>query len=361
MSIINTSEFKKIIFDCERMKNPHTGLYHFCKQLGAALLKQIPPNYQFNFYLPENEKHVFGNRENEGDIIQKALHKFFKAKFSNCDLWHSTFQMSDYIPYKNKRQKIITTIHDLNFLHSSKDFNKQKKYIRKVQKTIDRSDVIVVISHFVKEEVTSYLQLRGKPIEVIYNGRNKPPSGNLLQPANVFQKPFFYTIGTIVEKKNFHVLPALLLHNDHDLVISGITQSEAYKQKIIDEAARLGVSNRVKFTGAVTEAEKYWLLKNCSAFVFPSLSEGFGLPVIEAMQTGTPVLLSKATSLPEVGGPHALYFNELSTEGVSSLASEFLEKDFSEEDRNKLVAWASQFDWDKAATAYWNIYNSLLK
>ena len=346
-----------IIFDCERMKYPYSGLYFFCKNLGRALLQQQLPS-ALSFYLPEGEKGVFGKEVPY--IAYQSYHKFFPNYLSRCSIWHSTYQASNYIPLKKNNLKIVATIHDLNFLHVNKSSDKEKKYLKKIQSTLDKADHIITISHFVKQELLQYLDTGGKPVDVIYNGRNIPPPAPFCKPNGTFDKPFFFTVGTITDKKNFHVLPALLLQNDYELIISGITQNEAYKQKIIQEAKKLRVEKRVKFTGPVSELEKYWLLTNCAAFAFPSLAEGFGLPVIEAMQLGTPVLLSEYTSLPEIGGPHALFFKDLSEEGVSQLAREFLNRIDTQEKRQELILWAKQFDWNEAASNYAQIYNSLL-
>ncbi|GAB3415374.1 glycosyltransferase family 4 protein [Niabella aquatica] len=339
------------------MKYPYTGLYYFCKELGNALLRQKPPGSNMAFYVPEKEKGIFG-REQEY-FIQNHLHKFFPKKVSAFDIWHCTYQGTNYLPPARNKIKIVTTIHDLNFLHQGKSEGKQNKYLQKMQRLIDRSDAIVTISNFVKGQVLENLEVGFKKVKVIYNGRNSPDSPLFKKPDAVANRPFFFTIGTITDKKNFHVLAAMLLHNDYDLVIAGITQSQHYYARIMEEARSLGVESRVKLIGAVTEEEKYWLFKNCAAFCFPSLAEGFGLPVIEAMQFGTPVILSKATSLPEVGGPHASYFSALDEVSVNKAATDFLNSTFDDASRSRLIKWADQFSWDVAAKKYWELYEEI--
>ncbi|MCH5716532.1 glycosyltransferase family protein [Niabella hibiscisoli] len=105
-----------IIFDCERMKYAYTGLYSFCKELGSALVRQNNDQVnQLSFYVPEKEVGVFGNHQKY--LIQNHLHKFFPRKVSRYDIWHCTYQGSNYLPPKSSQIKIISTIHDLNFLH----------------------------------------------------------------------------------------------------------------------------------------------------------------------------------------------------------------------------------------------------
>nr|WP_262915629.1 glycosyltransferase family 1 protein [Niabella ginsengisoli] len=338
------------------MKYAYTGLYYFCKELGAALIRQNKDD-KIAFYVPEKERGVFG--EDQEYLIQNHLHKFFPKNVINYDVWHCTYQGSNYLPPARSSVKTISTIHDLNFLHQGKTKGKQDKYMQKLQRLVDRSDTIVTISNFVKEQVLENLNVGSKEVKVIYNGRNVPESLAYVKPETIEDKPFFFSIGTITDKKNFHVLAAMLIDNDYDLVIAGITQSQAYHNKIIEEARNLGVEHRVKLIGAVSENEKYWLFKNCAAFCFPSLAEGFGLPVIEAMQLGTPVILSTATSLPEVGGPHAIYFEGMETELISKAATEFLNRNIDGSVRQGLIDWARQFDWDVAARKYWELYEGL--
>ena len=347
---------KQIIFDCERMKYAYTGLYYFCKELGAALIRQNK-NHKIAFYVPEKERGIFGVEQEY--LIQNHLHKFFPKNVFQYDVWHCTYQGTNYLPPARSKVKIISTIHDLNFLHQGKSIAKQDKYLQKMQRLIDRSDIVVTISNFVKNQVLEHLNVGSKEIRVIYNGRNIPQTHAYVKPDTVGDNPFFFSIGTITDKKNFHVLAAMLVDNDYDLVIAGITQSQAYHNKIIEEAKALGVENRIKLIGSVSEDEKYWLFKNCAAFCFPSLAEGFGLPVIEAMQLGTPVILSRATSLPEVGGPHAIYFEGMEPELITKAATEFLNKNIDQTARQDLIDWAQQFDWNVAARKYWALYEEL--
>ena len=131
------------------------------------------------------------------------------------------------------------------------------------------------------------------------------------------------------------------------------------KNEIICEARKFGVESRVIFTGPISENDKRWYYKNCTAFVFPSLSEGFGLPVIEAMYFGKPTILSSKSSLPEVGGEHAYYFSDFDPDGMSKVLKKSLEHYEQTKPMNLIQAWAKTFSWEKAAKEYLEIYNTL--
>jgi glycosyltransferase involved in cell wall biosynthesis len=119
----------------------------------------------------------------------------------------------------------------------------------------------------------------------------------------------------------------------------------------------MGIADRVHFLGIITEKQKLWAYQNCKAFVFPSLSEGFGLPVVEAMSVGKPIFLSNLTSLPEIGGDDAYYFNDFSPENMVKTFQEGM-ADFEKNPQKseRLRQRAAKFTWKKAAEAYWELY-----
>jgi glycosyltransferase involved in cell wall biosynthesis len=350
---------KQILFDCERMKYNHTGLYHYCLQLGKALMRVSDADKEsITCYVRPSEQEAFG--ENAKYLSQHSLHKFLLPSLRRFDIWHATYQATQYFPFSRKI-KVVLTIHDLNFLYDEhKEEFKKKREIKKLQQKIDRADHIVTISEFVADDVRKNLRVGNKPITVIYNGCNIKTIENLEVPTIRPQGKFLYTIGTIVDKKNFHVLPCLLQNNELQLLISGITQSENYHAKILAEAARYGVSDRVIFTGPVSENDKQWYMKNAEAFLFPSLAEGFGLPVVEAMFFGKPVILSTHTALPEIGGDAAYYFTNFDPQNMCATLHQSL-KDFAAhpEKAQRAAARAASFNWDDMARQYLEVYRSL--
>jgi glycosyltransferase involved in cell wall biosynthesis len=339
------------------MKHPHTGLYHFCLHLGKNLLKTNTENRKFCFYTPSSALGVFGN--DACYIKQHSFQKFKLPDTSKIDIWHNTYQSSMYIP-KRRGLKFLFTVHDLNLLYKEhKSAYKKKKYLDAIKERIERADQVVAISHFTMNEIKQHLDIKNKPCEVIYNGCNIEEISLLKKPAIVPAAPFLFTIGTILEKKNFHVLPCLLARNDMLLVISGITQNKNYKNKIIEEARKWNVTDRLIFTGPVSENDKQWYYKNCEAFLFPSISEGFGLPVIEAMHFGKPVVLSNYTSLPEIGGSVAYYFQNFDPDHMNEVIAMTLNQHTADKS-NKIKQWALQFNWETSAKQYSALYSKLL-
>ncbi len=349
---------KKIVVDCERMKYPNTGLYHYCLQLGNALLKEIDPTKEQLFFytrLPENG--IFSMGANY--IQQHSLHKFLMPNTNNYNVWHKTYQGTMYNP-SSKQMTCLLTVHDINFMHdAAKPMHKKTKYLQQLQKKIDSAAHIVAISQFVLDDLKKYTRIDNKQTSVIYNGCNIAEIGVCTLPLIVPPSKFIFTIGTVIEKKNFHVLPALLVNNDWQLIISGNLDDAAYQQKIVAEAEKYKVLDRIVFTGPISENDKQWYYQHCEALVFPSLAEGFGLPVIEAMHFGKPVILSTCTSLPEIGGPHAYYFQDFEPITMQQTLSNSLVHYQQEQPQNTIMAWANKFSWQAAAKQYLNLYRSL--
>jgi glycosyltransferase involved in cell wall biosynthesis len=333
----------------------HTGLYYFCLKLGKALQEQVRDE-QLYFYIPPSAKDCFGQAHY---VPQHSYDKFLLPSVKQLDVWHCTFQGSSYYPFRKKVHKVFT-IHDINFMHDDNIAPaKKKKYLSYLDRKITLSDHITAISQFTLDEVKRYIDTGNKPATVIYNGCNIEQPVVTSTPAYKPAKPFLFTIGTIVEKKNMHVLPALLFNNDFELIIAGITISHSYRQKIIEEATRWNVKERVIFTGPVSENDKYWYLQHCKAFVFPSLAEGFGLPVVEAMYFGKPLLLSPLSSLPEIGGDLAYYFKSFDPGHMQEVLTSSLHHYNTTKSAEAIKKRAQLFSWKSAAQQYLDIYHSL--
>jgi glycosyltransferase involved in cell wall biosynthesis len=348
-----------ILFDAERMKYPHTGLYYFCKELGNALLASAARHQaDMQFLLPATASSVFP----EGTAIKpiRFWHKLWQPNDASIDVWHTTSQDSAYFPFHRKKP-IVLTIHDLNYYHDErKPLAKRKAWLQTLQRKVDASAALVFISDYTAKDVQAHIDLKGKPYRIIYNGCTISNTERIVDPAYQPTAPFIFSIGTIALKKNFHVLPALLLNNSYQLVIAGITQQPDYLKKIQQSAAALGVVDRLIFTGPVSDNDKQWYYAHCEAFVFPSLSEGFGLPLVEAMHFGKPVFISDATSLPEIGGDAAYIFKDFSPAQMqadfAAGMADFVTHHRSEEVKKR----AALFSWEAAVAAYWDLYKSLL-
>lgn len=342
------------VFDCERMKYPNTGLHVFCDSMASNLVRQAEKEgCSMEFFVPSQYVGRWGSNVSYRTV--KEWNKLYLPCSSDIRVWHASHQQTSYIPPRKVR--MVLTVHDLNFLYEKPE-HKHQRYLDALQYRLDRADSVVAISENTKRDLTRYLDLRGKYVEVVYNGLNFF-DGDERPPVVKPEGEYLFSVGTVLPKKNFHVLPVLLRGNDYKLIIAG--NRSKYENDIMEEARKWGVEDRVSIIGPVDEAVKYWYIKNCTAFLFPSVAEGFGLPVIEAMYYGKPIFLSDRTSLPEIGGDFAIYFNhDFDQEKMLQEFSSGMEKfRRGEVDMDNMVRHALGFSWERTARRYLEIYREL--
>lgn len=348
----------RVLVTLDSMRYPNTGLYHFGKSLGKALAKENT-GFNLTYFLHKSVTEFDADAAIHRTYLQKH-HKFFFYNNKGIDLFHFTDQFSRLKPKKvRSKYKKILTIHDINQVHENVGKEKLNLYLKKLGERINSSNKIVTISNFAANDVLTYFPHIANRLTVIHNGADKLIFKQGHQPAYFPQKPFLFTIGIVAAKKNFHVLPALLANNDFELVISGI--KTPYEEKIIEEAKKHGVENRVKITGPISDDDRAWYYKNCEAFVFPSIAEGFGLPVIEAMHFGKPVFVSTRTSLPEIAGDCAYYFDDFEPAEMQNVFNAGLEDFHKNSPSDKIIAHAETFNWDETAKRYLELYQEVLK
>ena len=340
-----------IVIDIDRMKYPNTGMFEFC----SNLYESFKNNSQFQFIFYKHKKTILDSFSKSINI--KGLDRLLLWVSPKYDVWHTTNQLATRIPINAK--KLVYTIHDLNFLYSNKSESKKSRLLNKIQTNINRADYLTFISEFSHQEVKSRLNIEGKKYRVIYNGVTIKQPVN--EPKTLPNKPFLFSLGVIDPKKNIHTILPLLQVSDYDLVISGKVTNEKYFQIILADIKKMNLENRVFFTNTISDNDKYWYFKNCDAFLFPSISEGFGIPPIEAMRFGKPVFLSNLTSLPEIGGNAAYYFDSFDSDKMQKVFLKGM-KDYSENlsKKNDVINWSLQFTWEKASKEYIEIYNELL-
>lgn len=338
----------------DSMKNPNSGYFSFGKGLGDALLKYNNNRFSLTYYLFRITTY-FNKRVNIIHLFR--LHRLFFPHGREFNVVHFTDQTCRLRPYRVSAKKVMT-IHDINNVHLGfKSKRNIEKRVNKLRKFIGYCDRVVAISKFVADDVIYYIPEAAAKMSVIYNGADKliVPEGH--QPAYTPVKPFLFTIGLLSPQKGFHYIPALLQDNDLHLVIAGI--ETPHKENIIDAARKFNCLDRVTITGPVSDDDKAWYFKNCLAFVFPSIAEGFGLPVIEVMYFGKPVFLANATSLPDVGGNVAYYFNNFEPDHMQHVFKTGLQDHIENNRAEAVMEHAAKFTWENCAKQYLALYEEL--
>lgn len=324
----------------------------------AEFLKQgIIDDIHFIVLVKEKFKGTLGDSVDY--VTLENLDKDLKMLDRKIDLWHTTDQL--FIKRKHAKDMInLLTIHDLNFLYEKKGIHRLKTLL-KLKWFIKRSDCITVISEFVKQDLLAHVNIGNKPLRVIYNGIKDSDNEQHCKPHFITDNTkFFFTIGQTRKKKNFQkLIPMMKFFPNYKLYICG----KEY-HKYIDELHSIKDQNHAEnvfITGEITEEEKNWMYAHCEAFLFPSLFEGFGLPVLEAMRHRCKVFSSRYTSLPEICKNYATYFDSFNAEDMANTVKKGLEVwEKTSSIATEAREYSLGFTYKKYAESYLALYKELL-
>ena len=350
---------KKVLITLDRLKYPNCGLGRYSADFGGTLLGITSDTLSFSFLLPKRGfapiESVALGKTIKLNILNKTC-GFYQKRF---DLVHITHQLPNF--KLNSKVKKVITIHDLNHL-ITKDIKRAEEYINRIQDNVNKSDGIIFISQFTYDFCKSHLNLPSdKLYTVIHNGINIPAVEADKPIGFGIPTRYLFTIGQIQPKKNFHVLIPFLaqLPSDYELIIAGEHSNKEYVDDILKAAGTHNLDKRVHLVGSVTEAEKRFLYENCEAFVFPSIAEGFGMPVIEAMRFKKPVFSSDKTSLAEIGGDYAFFWNDFA---VDSMKKVFEDGMIKADDIHLEMAYdySLQFSWEQNVKKHLEFYTKIL-
>ena len=271
------------------------------------------------------------------------------------------FYSPDFVlPPTRRRTRTLLTVHDLSFLHYPEAFvPKLRRYLeRVVPRSIARADLVLADSAATQADIVSLLGVSPDKVQVLYSGvhprfRPQPEPGeaeHIRARYGLDKRPYILSLGTVQPRKNYvrliRAFTQLTTQPTHQLLIAG-GRGWLYED-ILAEAEKHG--DRVRILGFVDEADLPALYRHAALFAFPSLYEGFGLPVLEAMACGVPVVCSDASSLPEVAGDAALLVHPLDTGALAQALARVLEDtDLRREMIAKGLAQATRFTWEQAA------------
>ncbi len=354
----------KILIDLERFRYPNSGIATVFRNLACGLQK-FDHNLDITFFL--GKKKSIEIEPSQKFILWKKWHKFYENFSSNYDIIHTSNQLSSYFHRKYNASQKIVTLHDLNFLHEDLSPPKKAKMLEKVNNNIKNADYLICISNFVKNDVLqnkAVLKLDNiKEILVIHNGIKLPEKRNynLGQYDFLRDKKYILNIGVLFSKKNQKTLVEILPYLEEDLVLISSEQKQPYADEVKKVIIDLGLSDRVHILSQVSDEEKYAIIQNCEAMCHPSLAEGFGIPPIEAMAFGKPVFLSRSTSLPEIGGDVAFYFENFEPDNMLQIIKQGLSQYNSDPKmRENLISWTAQFDYRVMSKNYLDLYQRIL-
>lgn len=373
----STDSLPRVVIDLEKLRHLNTGLGRFTLHLGREMLDVATGRFDPVFFLPREAAVMFGPGAArvipvaawKKELVQRLVRPVLQpmVRKPRWDLWHTTHQAAKYQPF-DRRTPLLLTIHDLNFLHDETGTSprppfqgRKRRKLAAVQRLVDRSCAIATDSAYVAEEVKAFVAVGKRPVHVVPLGLAAPSPPSPQRPAFVPEGSFLLTVGNCVPHKNFHVLiPLVKALPGVRLVVAG-KKTTPYGAAIERDVAAYGIADRVVMAGEVSDADRQWLYENCKAFLFPSLAEGFGFPVLEAMQCGKPVFMSRRTSLPEIAGAEGFFFDSYEPERMAAAFRLGMQQFDEESSAMRCRRHAAQFSWRHTAERYADIYESILR
>ena len=371
----------KIGFDAKRAFSNRAGLGNFSRNTIHALHHFYPEN-EYVLFTPDKKKNLFSPSEQLKVVMPGSWHwKFLKAAWrrykisklfdtEKIDIFHG---LSHELPVGIEKTdvKSIVTIHDLIFIRYPEYYKEADRriYLRKFRHACNLADRIHAISQQTKNDIVEFFNIPERKIEVIYQSCNpmfyqkfsKEDKAEVLEKYKLPDQ-FLLSVGTVEKRKNLlNVLKALVANEiEIPLVVAG--RKTNYMLEIDDFIQKHKGKLKIYFLTNTSDRELGILYQAADMLVYPSVFEGFGLPVIEAQASGCPVVTSRSSSMPEAGGKGAAYVNPVSEREIGNAIQKIMtDKEYRqsliEEGRKNAERFTPEIYTQQMHKLYTRVYN----
>lgn len=321
----------RIGFDAKRLFLNNTGLGNYSRTLVRNLIKYYPQHQYFlytpkhnktpetsSFYKVNNINIVTPNGNGGAFWRSKGILK--QLKDDQLDVFHG---LSNELPFgiHHLDVKSVVTIHDVIFKRYPKQYGFLDRvgYNLKTKKAIQQSDKIIAISNQTASDLKEFYNAPSEKIKLLYQSCNPFFTDTPITPTEL-ESDYFLYVGSVIERKNLlSILRAMIeipVEQRKKLIVVGL--GGAYYQQCRNFASANGLDAFIEWKGSMANTELKALYVNAIALVYPSTFEGFGIPVIESMYCGRPVITSNLSSLKEAGGNAALLIDPFSIEDIKN-------------------------------------------
>lgn len=278
------------------------------------------------------------------------------------------FSPTHYGPLFTPCPEIISIL-DVSYKHFPELFTAKDKAQLAVwgKYSLAHSKRIITISHSSKDDIIEEYHVAPSKVDVVHLGikemanRMSSEESKKIVEKHEVKKPFLLFVGTLQPRKNIaRLIEALSLLKDKEVDMVIIGRRGWQFEEILEAPMKFGVTDRVHFLENISDAELPAFYEECELFVMPSLYEGFGLPVLEAMKYGAPVAASDISSLPEAGGNAAIYFNPEDSADIAKKIEKVLDdKNLRPEMIKKGHEQVKKFSWEKAAREVLDVFEEV--
>jgi len=380
----NTEKLRPISigFDAKRALFNYSGLGNYSRNLLSALSKEYPEN-SYYLFTPKTKNRINIENEEQFNIIEPSL---LSSNFFNS-LWRTKYMVSSIKKQKLKifhglsnelpiglektGVKSIVTVHDLIFMRFPEFYKTidAKIYFRKLNHACLISDHIVAISTQTKNDLIEYLKVSPDKISIIHQGCNQQfwmnYSKDFFKEVKIkyhIPEKYILYVGTIEERKNLlGIVKAMHIANINiPLVVIGRKVDKYYKRVLTYITANK--LHNIVFPEHILNSDLPVIYQNAECFIYPSFFEGFGIPIIEALASGTPVITSEGGCFSEAAGPGSLYVDPYNVEKIGEAILKLVT---SKELRERMISigseYAKNFKDEIVVKKYMGLYHSMLR
>ncbi len=372
----------KIGFDAKRAFFNRSGLGNYSRNM-LQLLAQHYPQHQYYLYTPSDKDTIsfdlstppiiktpqgWANRKLKS--LWRSLWMAKDLQHDNIDLFHG---LSNQLP-KNIGKftgKSVVTIHDLIFLRYPELYKKADRLIdtRKFSHAAQTADRVIAVSQKTKEDLVNFLKIPAEKISVVY--QNCHASFEQLLDAKQLEKfrveqnlpqEYILSVGTIEARKNIGIVIKALQKGDIDIPLVVVGSPTPYLDQLKESIAQTPTKAPVIFLHHVPLSHLPSLYQLAKIFVYPSIFEGFGIPILEALHSNTPVITSQGSCFPESGGDAAQYINPHNVDSVIDVLNKVLhDNTLQQEMINKGQQHRKQFAGNKLAHDLMQVYLEVME
>lgn len=355
-----------------------TGIGTYTDKILRYMIKTHRENF-YQIYWSGGNYDEFKNDNTKILMASKRHHKFFEQLYFPCNLTNDSIDIyhipqngigiSEKIPCKT-----VATIHDLipYILPETVGKGYLGKFLQEMPRIVDLSSGIITVSECSKRDILKFFPIDENKVFVTplaaddkYKPLDKEKCRTIIKENYNIDKPFILYIGGFSPRKNVKSLILAFskiymnLEEEYNLVIVGANKDD--RDLLKDLSIDLAVESRIKFTGFVPEDLLPVLYNACDVFVYPSLYEGFGLPPLEAMSCGIPVITSNISSIPEVVGDGGILIDPFNIDSLISSLEDLLNSESARSSLSiKALQRASNFSWKKTSEKTVEAYKSIL-
>jgi len=371
----------KIGFDAKRAFLNKTGLGNYSRAAICALAEFFPEN-QYYLYTPkvrtDSVPDFLKNFSNTQTKLPAggAFKSFWRSKGIIRDLKRDQIELyhglSQELPLgiKNLGIKTVVTIHDLIYLKYPEYFGfiNRKIYEWKARTACENADLIIAVSEQTKADLVQAFKLSPQKIKVVYQGCNplfRQPKNNAVKEALRIKyqlpKKFILNVGTIETRKNLLLAVKSLKNIPSEVSLVVVGRPTKYAEIVKNYLVKEALQNRVLFLSDVSFEDLPTIYQLAEVFVYPSRYEGFGIPIVEALCSGTPVIAATGSCLEEAGGPDSIYVGPDDDASFAHQINLILQDDqLKLKMKTKGLEYARKFEEKNIAQNLMNVYQQAL-